>query len=67
MIIKYYTGLIENHQDDWFDKKEVKLTARELLLLRMMLFLCLTGMSYVDFDKLTYRDLENDDDLEDVL
>jgi hypothetical protein len=64
LMIKYYTGLIENNENDWFDKKEVKLTDRELLLLRMMLFLCLTGMSYVDFDKLTYQDLENDDDLE---
>ena len=29
-----------------------------------MLFLSLTGMSYVDFDKLTYKDLENNEDLE---
>lgn len=64
LMIKYYIGLIELKQDDWFDKKEVKLNDRELLLLRMMLFLCLTGMSFVDFDKLTYKDLENDDDLE---
>lgn len=64
LMIKYYIGLIETKQNDWFDKKEVQLNERELLLLRMMLFLCLTGMSYVDFDKLTYQDLENDDDLE---
>lgn len=64
LIIKYNIGLIQNQQSDWFDKKEVKLNERELRLLRMMLFLCLTGMSYVDFDKLTYQDLENDDDLE---
>ena len=64
LMIKYYIGLIDVKQEDWFDKTEVQLNNRELLILRIMLFLSLTGMSYVDFDKLTYQDLENNEDLE---
>jgi integrase len=64
LMIKYYIGLIDTKEKDWFDKTEVKLSDRELLILRIMLFLSLTGMSYVDFDKLTYKDLENNEDLE---
>jgi hypothetical protein len=63
-MLKYYLGLVHTKQDDWFDRVEVELNDRELLVLRIMLFLCLTGMSYVDFDKLTYHDLENTEDLE---
>lgn len=37
--------------------KKIDLTDREKLIGRIMIFLCSTGLSYVDFDRLTIHDL----------
>lgn len=63
LIIKLQLGLIETEKYEWF--KKIKLNEREELILRILLFLCWTGMSYVDFLKLTYNDIDNIEDLED--
>lgn len=62
LVIKLQLGLIETEKYEWF--KKIELTERQKLLLRIMLFLCWTGMSYVDFLKLSYNDIENTDDLD---
>ena len=63
LIIKLQLGLVETEKYEWF--KKIELIEREKLILRIMLFLCWTGMSYVDFLKLTYNDIDNIEDLED--
>jgi len=62
LVIKLQLGLVETEKYEWF--KKIELTERQKLLLRIMLFLCWTGMSYVDFLKLNYNDIENTDDLD---
>ena len=64
LIIKYYVGLIKNPKGGWFDNEEVQLNSNEIQLLSILLFLCLTGLSYVDFQKITIDDIENKSDLE---
>jgi len=41
----------------YFKTNEHELTEREILIGRIMVFLCSTGLSYVDFDRLTIHDL----------
>ena len=48
----------------WFDDGEVQLNKYEIQLLSILLFLCFTGLSYVDFQKITIHDIENKSDLE---
>jgi integrase len=62
LVIKLQLGLVETEKYEWF--KKIELTERQKLLLRILLFLCWTGMSYVDFLKLNYNDIENIDDLD---
>ncbi len=63
LVIKLQLGLVETEKYEWF--KRIELAEREKLLLRILLFLCWTGMSYVDFLKLTYNDIDNIEDLDD--
>jgi site-specific recombinase XerD len=45
------------------DTNKVVLTEREKLIGRIMIFLCSTGLSYVDFDRLTIHDLYIDNEI----
>jgi site-specific recombinase XerD len=46
----------------YYNQNRFNLTEREILIGRIMIFLCSTGLSYVDFDRLTINDLFIDKD-----
>ncbi len=46
----------------YYGKNKCDLTEREILIGRILVFLCSTGLSFVDFDKLTVEDIHVDYD-----
>ena len=47
-----------------YGEERVELTDREKLIGQILIFLCNTGLSYVDFQKLTYDNIFTNEDLE---
>ncbi len=64
IIIKLQLGLLNSKKYKWF--KKTKLELEEECSLMILLFLCLTGMSYVDFEKLTLNDIMDYDNIKDL-
>jgi len=64
VLIKLQLGLINSEKYKWF--KRTKLELEEQCSLMVLLFLCLTGMSYVDFEKLTLNDIDDYDNMQDL-
>ena len=66
LLMKYHLGLVKlkskNRSFPLKLKKDI-LSERELLILRVMLFLSLCGLSYVDFQKLKFTDIEKNSKL----
>ena len=46
----------------YYGKNKYDLTERQILIGRILIFLCSTGLSYVDFDKLTINEINIDYD-----
>jgi hypothetical protein len=46
----------------YFNQNRFNLTEKQILIGRIMIFLCSTGLSFVDFDRLTINDLFVDKD-----
>ncbi len=67
ILMKFHLGLVElKSKKDSIPTKLKKdiLNEREKLILRIMLFLSFCGLSYVDFQKLKFTDIEKNSDAE---
>lgn len=66
LLMKYHLGLVDlksNSKSIPVKLKKGILNERELQILRIMLFLSFCGLSYVDFQKLKFTDIEKSTDL----
>ncbi len=64
LLMKFHIGLISlSKKNKELFNNSLKLNDKEKRLLRMMLFICFTGLSYVDFQKITILDIDKVGDL----
>jgi hypothetical protein len=66
LLMKFNLGLVQLKSKEKSIPVKLKigiLNERELQILRIMMFLCFCGLSYVDFQRLKYTDIEKNTDL----